>query len=155
MFPELRGPPVKSERHDGPVRATATRKGTVHRALPDPSQQGEAELGDQREQVRQHPLADRPLFSVLVSGFSSCSPSTRPDTIYYSTTCAITTSFPCHLSTTSSISSSMKILPNRILPSLQRLFLFRGCKGSMFLQLFHRHWKTILKFYTIIDKSRL
>lgn len=46
LFIELRGPAVESERHDGPVRATATGKGTVHRALPDPSQQGEAELGD-------------------------------------------------------------------------------------------------------------
>lgn len=136
MFPELRSPPVKSERHDGPVRAAATRKGTVHRALPDPSQQGEAELGDQREQVRQHPLADRPLFSVLVSGLSSCSPSTRSDTIYYSTTCAITTSFSRHLFTTISFSSTMKILLDRIFPSLQGLFLFRDCEAACFYSCF-------------------
>ena len=65
---ELRGSTVESKRHDGPLREAAARKGALHRALPDPSQQGEAELGDQREQVRQHPLADRPLFSMLVSG---------------------------------------------------------------------------------------
>jgi len=64
---EFRGATIKSKWYHGTFREITRRQGAVHRTLSDSSKQGQTESGDEWEQVRQHPLADRSLFPVLVS----------------------------------------------------------------------------------------